>query len=179
MPLRSRCVLPRNLLPFALAALAACAGRSPDFSVHGVGVVVETDAPFARRPDLPARIESTIEVALAYWGGGWRDLQGSSLTLMGSPSVPCAGRTALGCYDGDIRISTRDPGTGTFACVEETVLVHEVGHAVIGDFNHEDPRWMQMDPVASALGDRVGYADTGEVACVLFPGVWRHPLGTP
>ena len=39
---------------------------------------------------------------------------------------------AFGCYDGDIRVTTRDPSF-PFSCVEQTVLVHEVGHAVIGD----------------------------------------------
>jgi hypothetical protein len=172
-------VLARNALAFAFAALAACAGHGPDFTVNGLAVVVETDAPFARRPDLPGRIESTIDVALAYWGGSWHDLAGATLTLSGSASVPCVGRTALGCYDGNLSITTRDPGIGTFACIEETVLVHEVGHAVVGDFDHQDPRWMEMDQVATALANRIGYTDAEEVPCVLYPSVWRHPLGTP
>lgn len=167
-----------------LSALAAC-GADPGldregFAVNGARVVVETDAPFAHRPDFPARIESTIDVALAYWGGTWRHLEGSSIHLVADPYVPCGGSaSSLGCWDGDIRFTTRDPGIGTFSCVEQTVLVHEVGHAVLGDRLHEDPRWMQLEPVQAALEGRTGYTGDGEVECAIWPSVWRHPLGEP
>ncbi len=172
-----------SLAALALAALGACGGAEPGpvgFSLHGARVVAETDAPFARQPDFAARIESTAEVALAYWGGSWADLEGRSITLTGDPYVSCGGAaSSLGCFDGSIRVTTRDPSVGTFSCVEETVLVHEIGHAVIGDPNHQDPRWMELDPVATALAGRVGYTGEGQVDCVIFPSVWRHPLGTP
>lgn len=168
-----------SALAAALAALAGC-GTPPGFSVHGAVVILETDAPFARQADFPARIESTMDVALRYWGGSWGDLSGTSITLSGDAYVPCGGSaSSLGCYDGAIRITTRDPGIGTFTCVEQTILVHEIGHAVIGDPLHEDPRWMQLEPVETALAGRVGYTGDGEVECVIFPSVWRHPLGTP
>lgn len=163
----------------ALVALAACA-ESPGFAVHGVRVVPETDAPFALQADFPARIESTIDVALRYWGGTWADLDGVSITLSGQAYVSCGGMaSALGCYDGDIRLTTRDPGAGTFSCVEQTVLVHEVGHAVIGDRLHEDPRWMEFELVQELLAGRVGYTTGGVLDCVVWPSVWRHPLGQP
>lgn len=166
-------------LAAAALALAGC-GEAPGFSVHGVHVIAETDAPFARQPDFPARIESTMDASLRYWGGGWQDLAGMSVTLSGAPYVPCGGASSsLGCYDGAIRVTTQDPGSGTFSCVEQTVLVHEIGHAVIGDPLHEDPRWMQLEPVEAALAGRVGYTGKGEVECVISPSVWRHPLGLP
>lgn len=160
-------------------ALAACEPVAPDFDVRGVGVFVQTDAPFAQHPELPSRVESTLHVALRYWGGDWRALQGRTITL-GGASVTCNGvEGALGCFDGDIRVATVDPGLGTFQCVEQTVLVHEVGHAVIGDRLHEDPRWMEFDAVAEALAGRVGYTTDGEVDCDLSVSVWRHPNGRP
>ncbi|MBI5069047.1 MAG: hypothetical protein HZB56_12480 [Deltaproteobacteria bacterium] len=164
-------------MPLVAAALAACDGTAPapDFQVRGLDVVVATDAPFARRPDLAARIESTVQASLDYWGGGWEQLAGATLTLSGADAVPCAGQSSLGCWDGDLRITTRDPGAGTFSCVEATVLVHEVAHAVIGDRYHTDPRWMQMEPVQAALSGRVGYGSAGEEPCVVVAGVWRHP----
>jgi hypothetical protein len=61
--------------------------------------------------------------------------------------------------------------------VEETVLVHEVGHAVIGDSYHDDPRWMQMDTLSAELSDLPGYSADGEVACPIYLSVWRHPIG--
>ena len=62
---------------------------------------------------------------------------------------------AIGCYDGDIRVSTRDVSF-TYYCVEETVLVHEVGHAVIGDPDHLDyPRRM-----LHVVADRIRWLET-------------------
>lgn len=166
----------------ALSVLVSCDVRGapePDFDVHGVAVVVRTEAPFARRADFPARVESTVGAALSYWGGSWRNLDGATLTLVDSPTVPCGDGAALGCWDGDLRITTRDPGLGTFACVEATVLVHEVGHAVLGDALHEDPRWMDLAPVADALANRVGYTDQGDGPCPLYLSVWQHLPGRP
>jgi hypothetical protein len=161
--------------------LAAACGPPPDFTVRGTDGYVETDASFAARADLPSRIESTIDTALWYWGGDWSDLRGASITLVGEQYVPCGGNaSSLGCYEnGEIRVSTRDPGIGTFHCVEQTVLVHEVGHAVIGDPLHTDPRWMLLEPVAHLLAGRTGYTDSGEVECTIWISVWRHPIGTP
>lgn len=160
-----------------IALLTACGGeRSPDFFVRGVGVIVDTDAPFASRGDLPSRLESTLEAALAYWGGDWSDVDGVSLTLSGGQYVECGAPTAIGCNDGDIRISNRDPSIGTWQCVEQTVLVHEVGHSVIGDANHTDARWMDFLPVQESLDGRTGYTLDGEAPCALYPSVWRHVL---
>jgi len=166
--------------PAALLALAALScggskGPTPDFFVRGAGVIVQSTAPFTQRPDLPARIESTVDAALAYWGGSWRILEGRTITLEGDQHVACAGATdAIGCYDGDIRVSTRD-ASFAFYCVEETVLVHEVGHAVIGDPDHTDPRWMDFGSLTQELEGRTGYAEDGEVPCQIWTSVWRHP----
>jgi hypothetical protein len=171
----------RRHAPLLAAALAAvsCGGRAPDFYVQDTGVFVESAAPFARRPELAARVESTVGAALAYWGGDWSALAGRTITLSSDPYVTCNGSaSALGCYDGDLRITTSDPGIGTFRCVEQTVLVHEIGHAVLGDALHADPRWMQLDPVAAALAGRVGWTAEGETDCPISVSVWRHPLGT-
>lgn len=168
-----------------LTTLGACglepglAAERAGFALRGARVIVETDAPFAHRADFPARIESTIEVALAYWGGTWSQLEGASIRLLGDPYVYCGSSSSLGCWDGELRFTTRDPAIGTFSCVEQTVLVHEIGHAVLGDRLHEDPRWMELEPVQTALEGRTGYTGESEVDCVIWPSVWRHPLGVP
>jgi hypothetical protein len=166
----------------ALALLLAGACAAPedgDFSVRETTVVVDSTAPFAVQADLPARMESTLEVALRYWGGSWNDLAGFTVTLTDADRVDCRGvSSALGCTDGRrIRVVTSDPGTGVLDCVEQTVLVHEVGHAVIGDPMHLDRRWMAFDAVAEALADRPGYARSGETRCDLCVSAWRHPAG--
>lgn len=160
--------------------LLSCGKGGPDFYVHQTAVVNDTGAPFAGQSDFPARLESTVDAALRYWGGSWSDLAGKTITLEDGPYLTCSGSDrSLGCYDGDIRMVTRDPGIGVFTCVETTVLVHEIGHAVIGDRLHQDPRWMDFAEVAAALAGRVGYSAGGEVACDLYPSVWRHLPATP
>jgi hypothetical protein len=164
----------------ALGACGAGAAQDPG-STDAVNVSLETTAPFAAAPDFTVRLDDTIDVALAYWGGTRQDLAGKTIELVDeqNPHV-CANASALGCYDGRvIAVTTRDPSTGTFRCVEQTALVHEIGHAVIGDPDHTDPRWMQMDAVAQALAGRIGYTVDGTAACDMYVSVWRHPLGTP
>jgi hypothetical protein len=149
--------------------------------VHGAAVVLDTSAPFAHAPDFPDRIESTLSAALTYWGGDWSALQGTTIELTDAPHVTCGtAESALGCQDGrSIRLTVQDPSIGQLACVEQTVLVHEVGHAVVGDPLHLDPRWMELEPVEEALSGRPGYTQEGTVACVLYLSVWRHILGRP
>jgi hypothetical protein len=161
-------------------ALAACGGAGPgdaaepDFVVRGTGIVVSSTAAFTRSPDFPARVESTVAAALRYWGGDWSHLDGRTITFQGERHVECPGHAgAVGCFDGDIRVTTRDVAF-TYACVEETALVHEIGHAVIGDAGHTDPRWLDFSEVAADLQGRRGYADGGEAACELYVSVWRH-----
>jgi hypothetical protein len=159
----------------SLPLLAACGGVEPDFRVRDAGVVIRTDAAFTRSVDFPARVESTVTAALGYWGGSWSDLSGTTIVFDGSPRVDCAGHgPSTGCYDGDIRVSTLDAGD-PLPCVEATVLVHEVGHAVIGDPGHEDPRWMDFLPLVGALAGRTGYGAAGPVDCEPVANVWRHP----
>jgi hypothetical protein len=155
-------------------ALASCAGGAPDLVVHDTALVVRTDAAFAHSTDLPQRFESTVQAALTYWGGTWGDLSGATVILEGGQHVECNGVDgAIGCHAGkEIRISTRDPSIGTWNCIEATVLVHEIGHAVIGDPDHEDPRWMDFASVAQALSGRPGH--DGE--CKLYRSVWQHVL---
>jgi hypothetical protein len=162
-----------------LLTLAACGGSQPKAPSQGVKVVLQTSAAFTLAPDFQSRLDDTIDVALNYWGGSWSNVDGKTVTLVDSQYLECDGREALGCFDGNIRLTTRDPGIGTFVCIEQTVLVHEIGHAVLGDPDHTDPRWMQMDEVASELSGRPGYADEGTAPCVTYLSVWRHPLDTP
>lgn len=169
----------------AAALLLACAGcgaaPAGDFAVHGMAVQVETDAPFAQQPDLPGRLESTVAAALSYFGGRWSDVAGTTITITSASRVSCgAAGSALGCHDGpSIRLTVHDPGIGELSCVEQTVLVHEIGHAVLGDPRHQDPRWMEMGPLVEALGGRAGYTRHGEGPCPIYPSTWRHLLGSP
>ena len=72
-------------------ALAAACGSRPDFELHGVPVVVDSQTPFATHPDLPGRLESTIDAALGYWGGSWSDLERVTISLEDARYVECLG----------------------------------------------------------------------------------------
>jgi hypothetical protein len=172
----------RRAIWVAVVVVASACEPSPPPTAQTTATAtasLQTHAPFSEQPDFPDRLHSTIQAALDYWGGTWDDLRGSRILFTDSPTVSCYGREALGCYDGDIRLTTQDPALGTFSCVEQTVLVHEIGHAVIGDPNHEDPRWMEMNSLAGQLSGRTGYTADGDVPCVIYVSVWRHPIGSP
>jgi len=175
----------RALAAAVTLGAAACGGAAEELvdeqPAPGVRVVLRTTAPFASAPDLQERLDDTIDVALAYWGGTRGALEGKTIVLVDEPHLEgCDSPTAIGCYDGrTLAVSTRDPSLGTFPCVEATALVHELGHAAIGDPYHRDPRWMQMDEVAQALEGRTGYTRDGVTGCAIYVSVWRHPLGTP
>jgi hypothetical protein len=163
------------LVALLSAACGQAASSPPDFTVRGIGVLVRSDAPFTTQPDLAYRIESTLGASLAYWGGSFEQVAGMTVTLDGARYVECGGVPgAIGCYDGDIRVSTGDLGSA-HACVEQTALVHEVGHAVIGDREHADPRWMDFEAVAAALDGRSGYDGETLTDCRVALSVWRHP----
>ena len=163
------------LLALVLGACGggAAGGSDAAFSVRGTDVVVNSSAAFTRSSDFPARVESTLDAALRYWGGTWSHLEGRTVTFEGERNVRCAGHDgAVGCFDGNIRVTTRDAGF-SYSCVEETALVHEVGHAVLGDPDHTDPRWMDFSAVQEDLRGRPGYADGGATACNIYLTVWR------
>jgi hypothetical protein len=164
----------RPAVVLLLLLLACGSGPNANFVVYNTAVILRTDARFAHTDDLPQRFESTVQAALTYWGGTWKDLDGATVTLEGDQHVECNGvATAIGCHDGrNIRISTRDPSIGPWNCIEATVLVHEIGHAVIGDPDHADARWMDFETLADALSGRPGY----DGACRVYPSVWRHAL---
>ena len=171
----------RSWIAIPLLALVACGGvlpdpgQTPDFVIRDAAVVIQSDAAFTRSADFPARVESTLEAALGYWGGSWSHLTGTTIVFEGASHVACGGHDgSTGCYDGDIRLSTQDAGR-TVSCVEATVLVHEVGHAVIGDADHADPRWMDFTALAEDLVGRPGYDASGPTSCDPVANVWRHP----
>ena len=139
--------------------------------------------PLRSNSDKPRLRSFTFSKPLKFrfWSGSWDDIDGATIFLEDNPYVACNNSTtALGCFEpGAIHITTRDPGLGTWRCVEQTVLVHEIGHAVVGDVNHDDPRWMDFVPVLEVLNGRSGYTDGGETSCPIYVNVWRHNLHSP
>ena len=151
--------------------------EQPDFAVRDVAVVVRSEEPFTRATDFPARVESTLEAALDYWGGAWSDLAGRSITFEGKPDRHLR-RTTPERSAATTATSGSPPAIPAFpfSCVEQTVLVHEVGHAVIGD---AAPRGPALDGLRSRDGEagRAAAATpaTAESRLQALPSVWQHP----
>jgi hypothetical protein len=128
--------------------LAACGGASVEGGGSPLAVTVAgTVAPYApaylASPDLPARARAIAANAAEVWRGPGGALEGYQLVFEQQP-FDC-GRSGVeaahivGCtWEGQRLIQVLALGA---ACPEATVLAHEVGHALLGDNDHRDPRW--------------------------------------
>jgi hypothetical protein len=85
-------------------------------------------------------IERSIRGALAYWNAPADALDGWAI-VYGTDAISCGSTEgASGCARWDdnrtIQLQVLDPG-----CPETAQLVHEVGHAIHHDGDHEGPWW--------------------------------------
>ncbi len=153
-----------------VCAVAACSGPvqssvAPDFVVDGLGVKLDTQAiAWTRDADFPARLERTVGAAARYFGGGFADLRGWTVVFTDSMNdcptgdAACAYSDMHAMYVTDHHSSADGPPA---LCVEASQVVHEVGHAILGDPCHTDPRWQDfislereleaMDPSTTAF----------------------------
>jgi hypothetical protein len=141
-----------------LALSAGCQGPreqpAADFDeVDGVGVKVGTSLAWAHDPALPDRLHRVISAAATYGGGSASQLHGWVVVLEDT-WAECSGiapHSTLGCTRwGEERIGVDVNGVD---CVEQTVLAHEVLHAIIGDACHRSPLWRDFTQVENALRD--------------------------
>jgi hypothetical protein len=111
--------------------------------------------------DFSARLLLDLDVSARYWGGSIRDLAGWTVVLRGGFQVACLGASSVGGVGfwgcAHQTGSWIDLAAGETVSVEQTALIHEVGHAVLfsrrgdGDDCHTDPRWQDFGPVAAEL----------------------------
>lgn len=172
----------RGIVAAGAALSLACGGPGPlparlppSLDVDGVPVAVSSSAPWSSGADLPARLSRIIGAGARHWGGTAAGLAGWQLQLVDGP-VPCGADPGDrlsghldGCTDHGARIMTVsgadwfDPATGESAdatCLEQLPVVHEVGHALIGDHDHRDPRWREWSDVLAALSPACPGLDT-------------------
>jgi len=145
---------PAQLAPLALPLLlAACGGvatdgEAADHAASGLTVSVEGEVPsyapaYLSSGDLSARARTVAAAAAGAWHAPPGALDGYRIVFALHP-FDCgrkgseAGRI-VGCTWESERL-VQVLGLGS-ACPEATVLAHEVGHAVLGDNAHQDPRW--------------------------------------
>jgi len=147
----------RTSLVTAVVLLLGCAAPP----TTGLQVVVAPHSAAAPAwladPSVGDRARTTSEIVVAAWHAPARRLDGYTLTLeAGAGTLDCGGTPATGCTT----VAGGGGGTivvevGSAACVEVTVLAHELGHvALAGDSGHADARWYSADlgrQVAQAL----------------------------
>jgi hypothetical protein len=99
---------------------------------------------WVRAADVAERTTSAADAAARAWGGSRDSLDGWIVRYVGGDFIDCDGTRADGCSSagalgggGTMRLLASASPT----CLEATSLAHEVGHAVIGDHDHRDPRW--------------------------------------
>lgn len=116
----------------------------PDYQLPGSGlsVAIQTTAPWAHDPagTFPTTLADDVDRAVAFWGGGDGALRGWELVL--TDGNPCAGCLGLTEYSRNTMRTHTYPHCypGAFSNV-----AHEIGHALIGDSDHHDPRWKIVD----------------------------------
>jgi hypothetical protein len=142
------------LLALGLAAVACGVGRveqpAEDLNVAGVGVKVDTSLAWAHDPTLPGRMERVMDAVEAYAGKS-ASLRGWVVVLKDA-WAECPGaapHSILGCTEWANKVISVDVNGAS--CVEQTVLAHEVLHAIVGDACHKSPLWRDFAPVEAAL----------------------------
>ena len=127
-------------------------------------------------PQLTERTSAAADAAARIWGGSAEDLDGWTVRLVGARVESCGGHHLGGCGCAE----SASLGGGTvrvfpeFApCIEGTILAHEVGHVIIGDDGHTDPRWCDAAfwaRAAEALTAKVAPSDDQCAKTLRLPG---------
>lgn len=149
-----------------LAALLAACGEAPRPSpaasfdadatlgwVGGARLVADPHAEFqVERAGLVEEAGRTIALGAALWGAAPATALDGWVIVFSGGWFPC--RTAQGAtwtwgctYPAEAVIYAA-PDDGPTRC-RTSVLVHELGHVVLGDGDHADPRWALVPAVAA------------------------------
>jgi hypothetical protein len=163
----------------AVGAIAIVGCRGP--LVVGRALHARAGSPaWVSDPDLVTRTWTAAETMARVWGGGPRDLEGWTIKYT-DRYIARRGRGRV------VGKATRTPllGGGTIeiwtgtsdVCLEATDLAHEVGHVVIQDGQHRDPRWLdrafwgRMAEALRAVVPREDVSCSGRLAS--SAGIWH------
>jgi hypothetical protein len=170
---------PHVTLPFLALCLAALACHGPlDVKNEAAG---DPKAPaWVRDVNLVERTTAAADAAARVWGGSPGDLDGWTIrwtahVLSRGEWVSTSGLTEPAALGGGT--ITAWVMTGPW-CLETSVLAHEIGHVIIGDPGHTDPRWYDdaafWDRMAVELRRVAPASDTPCLgALVRGGGIWR------
>lgn len=158
--------------------LAACGGAEPPLQV--VNAAGSPSAAWLEDPNLGARTRTVARIAADRWGGA--DLDGWTVRFVARieacGSATSSGLEIVGCTRPrwrtiDVRV---DPGS---PCVENTALLHEIGHVALPDDpGHLDPRWMSAPFWSALLADVERAIGAGDATCAEDVAAWRLWWGT-
>ena len=128
----------RSLLMFALLS-TACGGPPLTVEVAASPASLEALPAYLSAPGLEDHVREVAGAMAEGWDGDGSALDGHVIRFE-QQLIQCGEvDLAVGCARGDEPVI--DLLAWGSACVEATVLAHEVGHVVIGDSAHADPRW--------------------------------------
>lgn len=157
----------------ALAAallLVACGPETPepctsaDFTLPSGMCVDLATLPPELRPEIEAHLENVVQAGLAWWGAQPADVAGWKVVFNRDPIYGYAAGLTVWRYR--MVALMLPPGVmdgAVPACAEFIAggLPHEIGHVVIGDANHLDPRWADEGLIDTAMevaaGARCGW----------------------
>lgn len=167
----------------AVVLLVACGGREP----LAVKVTMAKGPEWTRSPELTEQVTTYADAITRAWDGDPSVLDGGAIYFDAQVVDPDSGLLQLGhCYPGSeihLEVLRESP------CPLASALAHEVGHAVIGDPGHEDPRWHDAafwSSMAAALAAVVPAEDAqclaylqGETSAITFMNLNWLPAGSP
>lgn len=134
----------RVLVALVLVAAAGCGGDPGAFPLV---FDLRSQTAWVQRADAQQRLFATADRAARFWGAtGNQDMAGW-LVIVQDGTIECGGGVDLGCTYfsswpwGRIVLSAAAGEAWLTRCAEQTLLAHEVGHAILDTPSHEDPRW--------------------------------------
>ena len=137
-----------------LALLAGCAVPQTDCRTTDTIEVVEgicveapstVEFPIVDTAPLARQTERALSLAARVWGLEPGALTGWTVRYQRG-WLACGTTWTYGCAFPAARLIVAAPGPSGCAA---GVLIHEVGHALIGDMAHADPRWTEADALES------------------------------
>jgi hypothetical protein len=142
-------------LPLLLTLAAGCGGLEPCPPADDAFACVDgatLAAPAVKYPvksvaGLEAQTAKALELAGKVWGVDPRDYLTGWVINFSEGWFACGRSWTYGCAD--TNTSTLAAAPGPAKCLTG-VLVHELGHLVVGDMAHRDPRFEKANALESA-----------------------------
>jgi hypothetical protein len=126
---------------------------APDYVISGVNIVARD----SERDPSPEALERALRLSAEWWDGSISDLRGWTVIFHDAafpldpsdPSYLVGGVTRS--YSRTMEVALKYD----LFCPEISAwpLPHEIGHAIIWDAAHLDPRWEQLDELGRLLAE--------------------------